>query len=60
VLWALAAPDSPGLALAAGRNWTQEHMDRNLDQDRGQDNKQGPLQKQAMDEESESLVIPQL
>jgi len=35
-------------------------MDRNLDQDHRQDNKQGPLQKPAMDEGCEPLVIPQL
>ena len=29
-----AAPGIPRLALAAGRNWTQECTDRNLDQDR--------------------------
>jgi len=55
-----AAPGSPGLASAAGRNWTQECTDRNLDQDRRQNNEQGPLQRFAMDEESETLVIPQL
>jgi len=32
----------------------------NLDQDLRQDNEQGPLQKPAMDEESETLVILQL
>jgi len=41
-------------------NWTRERMDQNLDQDRRQDNEQGPLQKLAMDEESELLVIPHL
>jgi len=55
-----AAPGSPGLHSAAGRNWTQECMDWNLDQDRRQHNEQGPLQKLAMDEESETLMIPQL
>jgi len=35
-------------------------MDRSLDQDRRQNNEQGPLQKAAMNEESETLVIPQL
>jgi len=34
--------------------------DRNMDLDRRQENEQGPLWKLAMDEESESLVIPQL
>jgi len=55
-----AAPGSPGLASAAGRNWTQECMDRNLDQDCRQNNEQDPLQKSGMDEENETLVIPQL
>jgi len=55
-----AAPGSPGLASAADRNWTQECMDRDLVQDSRQDNKQGPLQKPTMDEEGETLVIPQL
>jgi len=55
-----AAPGSPGLASAAGRNWTQECTDLSLDQDRRQNNEQGPFQKAAMDEESETLVIPQL
>jgi len=45
---------------AADRNWTQECMDRDLVQDRRQDNEQGPLQKPAMDKEGETLVIPQL
>ena len=54
------APVSPRMDSAVDGNWTQECTDRNLDQDCRQDNKQGPLQKQAMDEESESLVIPQL
>jgi len=53
-----AAPGSPGLALAAiGRNWTQECTDQNLEQDRRKDNEQGPLQKTAMDKESENLAI---
>jgi len=55
-----AAPDSPKLDLAADRNWTQECTDQNLDEDCRQDNKKGPLQKAAMDEESEILVFPQL
>ena len=54
------APGNPRLALAVDRNWTQECTDRNLDQDRRQNNKQGPLQKPAMDKESETLMIPQL
>jgi len=54
------APGSPGLALAVGRNWTQECTDQDLDQDGRQDNEQGPLRQPAMDEESETLVIPQL
>jgi len=53
-----AAPGSPGLASAVGRNWTQGCTDRDLDQNGRQDNEQGPLQKAAMDEET--LVIPQL
>jgi len=48
-------PDSP-----VGRNCVLECTDRDLDQDRRQDSQQGPLQKPAMDEESETLVIPQL
>jgi len=55
-----AAPGSPRLAFAVDGNWTQECMDRNLDQDGRQDKEQGPLQKAAMDKESEILVIPQL
>jgi len=55
-----AAPGSPGLASAAGRNWTQERTDQDLYQDCRQDNEQGPLQKAAMDEDSETLAIPQL
>jgi len=55
-----AAPGSPPLASAADRNWTQECTDWNLDQDRRQNNKYSPLQKPVMDEESETLVIPQL
>jgi len=54
-----AAPGSPGLDSAADGKWTQECMDWNLDQNHRQDNEQGPLQKPAMDEESETLVIPQ-
>jgi len=53
-------PQNPRLALAVERNWAQERMDQNLDQDRRQDNEQGPLQKAAMDEESETFMIPQL
>jgi len=55
-----AAPGSPRPASAADRNQTQECTDRNLDQDRRQGNEQGPLQQVDMDEESETLVIPQL
>jgi len=55
-----AAPGSPELPSAAGRNWTQEYMNLSLDQDHRQDNEQGPLQKLAVDKENESLVIPQL
>jgi len=55
-----APQGSPGLALAADRNWTQECTDRNLDQDRRQDKEQGPLQKPDMDEDIKTLMIPQL
>jgi len=55
-----AALESLGLASAADRNWTRECMDRDLDQDCRQNNEQGPLLKPAMEEESETLVIPQL
>jgi len=54
-----AAPGSPRLDSAVDRNWTQECTDRNLDQDYRQHNKL-PFQKAAMDEESETLMIPQL
>jgi len=55
-----AALGSPRLDLTMGRNWTQECTDQNLDRDRRQDREQGLLQKAAMDEESKTLVIPQL
>jgi len=55
-----AAPGTPRLASATDRNWTQEHMDLNLDQDRRQNNEQGPLHKPVMDKESETLVILQV
>jgi len=55
-----AAPGSPSLASAVDGDWTQECTGQDLDQDRTQDNKQGPPQKLATDEESENLVIPQL
>jgi len=48
------------MASAVDRSWTQEYMDWNLDQERRQNNEQGPLQKLGMDEESESLIILQL
>ena len=35
-------------------------MDRNLDQDNRQDNKQAPLQKVAMDKDQKTLTIPHL
>ena len=54
------APESPGLDSAVDRNWTWGCRDRNMDQECTQDNKQGPLQNPAMDEEGETLVIPQL
>jgi len=56
----LAAPGSPRLDSAVGRNWTQGCTDQNLDQDHRQNNEQGPLQKPAMDKENKTLVIPQL
>jgi len=55
-----AAPGRPGLASAAGRDWTQEGTDWNPDQDHTQDKEEGHLWKPAMDKESETLVIPQL
>jgi len=55
-----AAQGSPGLDSTADGNWTQECTDHSLDEDRRQDKEQGPLQKLTMDEESETLVIPQL
>jgi len=55
-----AAPGSPRLASAVDGNWTQGCTDRNLDQDRRQDQVQGSLQKPVTDEKNESLVIPQL
>ena len=51
---------SPGLASAVDRNWTLECTDRNLDQDPGQDSKQGPLQEPDMGKDSETLLITQL
>jgi len=54
------APGNPGPDTLVGGNGTRERTDRDLDQDRRQDSEQGPLQKPAMDEESETLVIPQL
>jgi len=54
------APGSPGLASAVDRNWTQECMGRDPDQDLRQDNKPSPLQKLAMDKDSETLMILQL
>jgi len=57
---AQAAPGSPRLASAVGRNWTQECTDQNLNEYHRQDSLQGPLQKTAMDEENKTLVIPQL
>jgi len=55
-----AAPGSPRLASAAGRNWTQGCTDWNQDQGHRQENEQSPLQKLAFDEESDTLMIPQL
>jgi len=52
------APGSPRLDSAVDRNRTEELTERNLDC--RQENKQGPLQKPALDEESETLVIPQV
>jgi len=53
-----AAPGSPRLASAVDKNWIQECMDGNLDQDHRQNNEKGPLHKPAIDEESETLMIP--
>ena len=55
-----AVPGSPELDSAANRSWTQGCTDWDLDQDLRQNNKQGPLQKATMDEESETFMIPQL
>ena len=44
-----AALGNPRLASAAGRNWTQGWTEQGLDQERRQNNKQGPLQQEAMD-----------
>jgi len=55
-----AAPGSPGLAPATDRDWTQGCTDRDRDQDRRQDKEQGPLQKAAMDEDSEPVINPYL
>jgi len=55
-----AAPDSPELDSATNRSWTQGCTDQDLDQDHRQNNEHGPLQKATMDEESETLMIPQL
>jgi len=52
----LQALGSPKLASAVDGNWTQECTD----QDRRQDNEQGPLQKPAVDEGNKTLMIPQL
>jgi len=53
-------PGSPGLDSEVDGNWNQEGTVWNLDQDHKQDNKQGHLQKPTVDEESKTLVIPQL
>jgi len=55
-----AASGNPGLASAVDRNWTQESMAQNLDQDCKQDKEQGPPQKLAMNKESKTFMIPQL
>jgi len=52
-----ATPGSPRLASAVDGNWTQECMDGDLVQDCRQNDEQGLLQKPAVDEESETLVI---
>nr|XP_009937401.1 PREDICTED: myogenic factor 5 [Opisthocomus hoazin] len=54
------APGSHGPDFPADGNWIQQCMDRYLDRDRRQDREQGPLQQPAVDEESKTLVIPQL
>jgi len=51
-------PGSPGLDSSADGNWIQECTDRNMYQDCRQDREQGPLQKPAIDEEGETLMIP--
>jgi len=48
---------SLGLDSALDGNWIQECTDWNLDQDHRQDKEQGALQKSAMDEESETLMV---
>ena len=50
-------PGSPGLDSAVDRNCIQESTGQNLDRACRQDKEQGPLQKPAMDEESETLAI---
>ena len=52
------AAGSPRLDSTADRNQTQECRDRCLDQDRRQGNKQGPLQKVAMNEEEQDPRDP--
>jgi len=46
--------------LPIDRNWTLECTEQSLNQNGKQDNEQGPLQKPAMNEESEPLMFPQL
>jgi len=53
-------PRTPGLDSAVEDNWIQEFMDQNLDQDHSQNKEQVPLQKLAVNEESKTLVIPQI
>jgi len=54
------SPGIPGLDSAAAGNRTLGCTGWDPDQDRRQDKEQGPLQQPAMDEGSETLVIPQL
>jgi len=54
----LPGQGSLGLDSAVDGNWSQECMDRNLDQGCKQNGELGPLQKAAMDEESEIVAIP--
>jgi len=54
------ASRSPGLDSEVEGKQIQEYTDWNLDEDHRQENEPGRLHKLAMDEESETLMIPQL